>query len=100
MNAGLRGKSALVTGAISGIGRAIVLALAREGVDVAMVDLLHDPGLVDEIRALGVKPLSLVADVSEERELAGAISEALATFEKLDLYVDGVLQERPVSPFS
>jgi NAD(P)-dependent dehydrogenase (short-subunit alcohol dehydrogenase family) len=88
MNAGLRGKSALVTGAVSGIGRAISLALAREGVDVAMVDLRADPDLAGEMRALGVKPLSLVADVSEEGALAGAVSEALATFEKLDLYVN------------
>jgi NAD(P)-dependent dehydrogenase (short-subunit alcohol dehydrogenase family) len=88
MNAGLRGKSALVTGASSGIGRAIALGLAREGVDVAMVDLKPDPGLVEEIKTLGVQPISLVADVSEDGELAGAIAEALATFEKLDLYVN------------
>ena len=88
MNAGLRGKSALVTGAASGIGRAIALALAREGVDVAMVDLRHDPGLVEEIKGIGVEPLSLVADVSLEGQLAAAVGEALATFEKLDLYVN------------
>jgi NAD(P)-dependent dehydrogenase (short-subunit alcohol dehydrogenase family) len=53
-----------------------------------MVDLLADPGLVDEIRGLGVEALSLVADVSEEGRLAAAIGEAVATFEKLDLYVN------------
>ena len=88
MNANLRGKSALVTGAVSGIGRAITLALAREGVDVAMVDLRHDPQLLAEMKSLGVAPLSLVADVSQEDQVAAAVGEVLATFGKLDLYIN------------
>ena len=53
----IRGRKALITGAASGIGRGIALALAREGADVFLWDV-NEAGLastVDEIRSLGAR---------------------------------------------
>jgi NAD(P)-dependent dehydrogenase (short-subunit alcohol dehydrogenase family) len=52
----LAGQTALVTGGARGIGRAIALGLAREGAQVAVLDILRDPaeGVAREVEALGV----------------------------------------------
>ncbi len=76
MDAQLRGKRALITGASSGIGRSIALALAREGVDIAIADLRRDPETLHAVQAEGVRAASIVADVDMVRraiERLGAI---------------------------
>ena len=66
MDSGLAGKRALVTGGASGIGRAIALALAAEGVDVAVADRQPAGPVVAELKALGVAAHAIVADVTSE----------------------------------
>ncbi|QCI99741.1 SDR family oxidoreductase [Agrobacterium larrymoorei] len=82
-------KVALVTGAGSGIGRASALALAAEGYAVGA--LSHTPDeiekLVEEIRDKGGKAITLVADVSEENEMAKAVETLIKTFGRLDTVV-------------
>ena len=66
MDLGLRGKAAIVTGGSVGIGSAIALALAREGVDVAVNYRRHDTEantVVAQIEKLGRKGLAVKADV-------------------------------------
>jgi pteridine reductase len=85
----LEGKNALVTGAARRIGRAVSLALAREGANVAV----HYSGsekdassLAAEIEQLGVRATALRADISDPDELAGLVGrarEALGTIEIL-----------------
>jgi hypothetical protein len=85
----LEGKNALVTGAARRIGRAVSLALAREGANVAV----HYSGseedalsLVAEIEQLGVRAAAIRADLSDPDELAGLVGrarEALGTIEIL-----------------
>jgi NAD(P)-dependent dehydrogenase (short-subunit alcohol dehydrogenase family) len=73
------GKVALVTGGGRGIGRAIALALAREGVDL-VVSARHAGEIAqvaDEVRALGRRALSLVADVSDPAQVT-ALRDAVA----------------------
>src|ERR1700687_1244749 len=64
----LAGKVALVTGAQQGIGRAIAVALARDGADVG-VNYLDDPSaaerVADEVRGLGRRAIAVQADVSQ-----------------------------------
>jgi 2-hydroxycyclohexanecarboxyl-CoA dehydrogenase len=86
----LKGKTALVTGGGRGIGRAIALALAREGADVAVLDVLAEnaEGVRKEIEALGVRGLALSADLTRRPEVNRAVEEAIARFGQLDVVVN------------
>jgi NAD(P)-dependent dehydrogenase (short-subunit alcohol dehydrogenase family) len=70
----LHGKVAIVTGAGAGLGRAEALALAREGANVVVNDMVASD-VVDEIEALGAKALFVEGDVAE-RTTADALTEA------------------------
>jgi 3-oxoacyl-[acyl-carrier protein] reductase len=88
MDLGLAGKTALVTGGGRGIGRAIALALAREGVRVAIASREPDAETVDELRALQPDSTALGVDVSREAEVVRMVAEAIAHFGHLDLLVN------------
>lgn len=86
----LAGQSALVTGANSGIGRVIALALGRAGADVA-VNYLTDPdaasSVVDELRRAGRRAVAIKADVSREEEVDAMFERAIAEFGTLHVTV-------------
>jgi 2-hydroxycyclohexanecarboxyl-CoA dehydrogenase len=86
----LRGKNALVTGGGRGIGRAVALALAQEGAQVAVLDVLKDnaDAVQRDIEALGVKGLALGADLTRRPEVDRAIAEAIAQWGQLDVLVN------------
>ena len=88
METKLKGKNALVTGGSSGIGRGIALALAAEGVNMAIASRNPDPNTIREIEAHGVRALPVVADVSEEAQVVSMIQQAITAFGHLDLYVN------------
>ncbi len=72
----LLGQKALVTGASSGIGRAIAIALGEAGADVVINYVAGEDkaqALAEEIRATGVRALALRADVSDETQVAGDV---------------------------
>ena len=79
----LRGQPALVTGASSGIGRAVSLALARAGADV-VVNYAHDhegaAAAVADIEACGRRAFAVQADVSREEEVEAMFARAVETF--------------------
>jgi len=74
---GLAGKRAVVTGAGSGIGKAVALLLARQGADVIVMDINEDHAraVAEEIEASGGKASAAAADVSNQREVAGSFAE-------------------------
>jgi short-subunit dehydrogenase len=86
----LRGRTALVTGAASGIGRAIALQLAGEGVRLFLVDI-NKPGLetvVEEARRMGVEVLGRRCDVAEPREVSATVTEILSRWGGVDILVN------------
>jgi NAD(P)-dependent dehydrogenase (short-subunit alcohol dehydrogenase family) len=100
----LTGRTALVSGAARGLGRAIALALADAGADVALGlrDKTADNGLVAEIEAKGSKALPLQMDVLDLQQGYAAIDAAIAAFGKLDILVNnagGGVEERPVETY-
>lgn len=87
---GLKGQVALVTGAARGLGRAISLALAHAGADVALGlrDVKEDSGIVAEIRKMGRKALPLQMDVSKMEQIQPAVDAAVKEFGRLDILVN------------
>src|SRR5690348_17530877 len=88
----LTGQVALVTGAARGLGRAIALALAHAGADVALGlrDVRTGGELAREIAALGRRVLPLQMDVTKRHEIFLAVDDAVAHFGKLDVLVNNV----------
>jgi len=87
----LQGKTAVVTGAGTGIGQAIAIAFANEGASV-VVDYVGDASVAEEtlskINAMGGKSLGVAADVSNPDQVNGLIQQTLAAFGKLDIFVN------------
>lgn len=96
----LQGKSAVVTGAATGIGREIAFHFARNGASVA-VDYVGKPdkanAVVQEIEKSGGKAIAVEADVSSQGDVDTLISKAVEQFGKLDILVSnaGVETEMP-----
>jgi 3-oxoacyl-[acyl-carrier protein] reductase len=90
MDLGLSGKVAVVTGASRGLGRAIALELAQEGMDVALVarggDLLE--AVQREIEAKGRRALVCGADLTQPEAAAASVDAVVAEFGRLDLLVN------------
>ncbi len=86
----LAGKTAAVTGATRGIGRAIALAFAREGAEVLVNgrDAAAGRAVCREIEALGRRAVWHAADVGRVAEARGVVDAALAAFGRLDVLVN------------
>jgi 3-oxoacyl-[acyl-carrier protein] reductase len=86
----LEGRSAMVTGASRGIGRAICLKLAAAGANVAGMDIDPQPMLetAGEVRKLGVQCLELGGDVSIFQQMASAVEQTVKEFGALDIMVN------------
>jgi len=90
---------ALVTGAARGLGRAISLALAHAGADVALGlrDVNADAGLAAEILKLGRRALPLQMDVSRREQILRAVDSTVKEFGRIDILVNnaGIAPENP-----
>ena len=87
----LHGKVAIVTGGNSGIGKAIVLALAEAGANM-VIDYVCDPEATEELEkqvvALGDKAIGVEADVSKVADLENLMSSAVKAFGSVDVMVN------------
>src|SRR5271154_4608733 len=82
----LKGKTAIVTGAASGIGRASAMLFAAEGAAVVALDRAAEvEATAAAIRAAGGRAIALVKDSSVEADVAGAVATALDEYGGLDV---------------
>ena len=87
----LRGKVALVTGGNRGIGRAISIALAEKGADVAVNYRRNRESaeeVVDLLSALGVRAMAIQADVSDYGQVEAMVDAVVKSFGRLDILVN------------
>ena len=101
MTAALAGRAALVTGAAGDIGRAIAIALAEAGADVAAHDREHSAslaGVAAEIAALGRKAITVAGDVRDAAAVQAFVGEAIGGLGRLDILVNnaGIMTEVPL----
>jgi 3-oxoacyl-[acyl-carrier protein] reductase len=86
----LQGKTAIVTGAAQGIGRAIAESLAQAGADIAVADL--DPGrsleTIGAIEKLGRKALNLKVNVADSNETKAMVEQVMKAWGKIDILVN------------
>ncbi|MBN1405754.1 MAG: 3-oxoacyl-[acyl-carrier-protein] reductase [Candidatus Omnitrophica bacterium] len=86
----LKGKVAIVTGSAQGIGKAIALALAREGANIAVCDV-NEEGIAKarkEIETLGVKTIGLKVDVTASDQVENTVNKVLDNLGKIDILVN------------
>ncbi len=87
----LAGKTALVTGGNTGIGRAVALGFAEEGADVAIFWIEGEPDagkLLEDVRLIGRRPLALRVDVTREDDVRRGVKQILDTFGRIDILVN------------
>ena len=98
----LDGKVALVTGSGRNIGRATILKLAAEGAHVVVNSRANQDeaeAVAREARALGVKALSILADVANKAQVDSMMTQALSEFGRIDILINNAAI-RPHKPFT
>lgn len=86
----LTGKTAIITGASSGLGVQFTKALAKQGANVAIVARRIEKlnKVKDEIKALGVRCIAVKCDVSDNEEIKETVAEVIKEFGKIDILVN------------
>ena len=96
-NEQLKGRVALITGADSGIGRAVALAFAREGADVLISYLSEDEDAQETARLVtdaGRKAVLLPGDISQESHCQELVRRAVSEFGRIDILVNNAAFQR------
>ena len=85
----LRGKTALVTGAANGIGKAIVEAYAKKGADLVIVDM-NDSAIevAKDLERFGGKIFPIVGQLADKQSVLSVVREAIGRFRKIDILVN------------
>jgi len=98
----LKGKVAIVTGAGSGIGRALALRLGRDGASIVVADIENfDVAAAEIAKATGARTLGLQIDVSSETDAARMAAETVKAFGRIDILVNNaaVFSSIKLKPF-
>lgn len=92
----LKGKIALISGGDSGIGRAVAIAFAKEGADIAIVYLNEQVDAQEtsaRIEAVGRRCLSIAGDIGDENFCQDVINNVIKTFNRLDILVNNAAEQ-------
>lgn len=94
-------KTALITGAAVGIGRAVAVKMAKEGANLVLVDFNSEnlEKLAKELEFCKDRILTLVCDVSDENKAYETVKSGLEKFGKIDILINNAALWRDVSPF-
>ena len=100
----LVGKTAIVTGAARGIGKAVALKFAREGADVVMLDILEKELKESkaEVEAFGTKVEAIAADLTVEGLVMDTVDTVVRKFGTVDILMNcaGISREMPLNEMS
>jgi len=98
----MRNPVVLITGALTGIGRATAIAFAKEGARLVVAGRREDAGqqLTTELRALGAEAEFIRADVRHEDEVRDLVDRTVARFGRLDVAVNNAATEGQVGPIT
>jgi len=97
----LEGRTAIVTGAGSGIGKALATRLAQDGANVIVADIRNHDAAAAEIGRIGPRALGLKVDVASESEVARMADAAIQAFGRIDILVNNaaMFSSVDVGPF-
>ena len=97
----LKGRTAIVTGAGSGIGHAFAARLAQDGADIVVADLRNAAEAAAEIAKTGRRTLGLQVDVTSEADVARMSEETVKVFGRIDILINNAafFSTLPVGPF-
>ena len=101
----LKGQSALVTGANSGIGRSVAIELAKEGAQVVINYVTNEAAtseIIEEIKSFGGTAIGIKANVSKEDEVQSMFKQMFNTFGTIDILVNnaGIQKDSPITDMS
>jgi len=98
----LTGKSAIVTGASTGLGMGMTLGLASAGADVLLVDHVESEEVAAQVRAMGRRAFTLNLDLMQMASIGKVIETAIAEFGKVDILINnaGIIRRTPAIKFS
>jgi len=104
----LKGKVAVVTGGAAGIGQGIVMCLAEEGADIAVMDLKQENAdkAAEQVRTMGRRALGVAADATVKSQVETALEKVMKKFGQIDIVVSNVggearfYFEKPGQPYT
>ena len=91
------GKTAIITGAAQGIGRAVALEFAERGANLLLADIQSAKveSVAAEIRASGSKATATAVDVTDSNSVASMVELAISEFEQVDILLSKTFFEKP-----
>ncbi len=98
----LTGRSAIVTGASTGLGKGMTLALASAGADIVLVDRVPCDEVAGEVRSTGGRAVTCTADLMLMESITTVVDTAIRAFGKIDILVNnaGIIRRTPAIDFT
>jgi len=98
----LEGKTAIVTGASTGLGQGMTLGLAEAGANIILVDHVSSDDTLKEVLAMGRKAEQIVIDLMKDDAIETVVSRTLQVFNRIDILVNnaGIIRRTPAIEFS